>query len=101
MREQEPSGDELDRDTITGNDIANWLNANGPEWVLKFEPLGEDTEYLGFVDGRFKLAADDEVIPIALDYFSDIADRARTVEYVAVEDSPFSPEDDDEDDADA
>ena len=97
MSEQEPSGDELDRDTITGNDIANWLNANGPEWVLKFEPLGEDTEYLGFVDGRFKLASDGEVMPIALDYFSDLADRARTVEYVTVEESPFSPGADDED----
>jgi len=95
MSETEPPDDVLDRDTITGNDIANWLNANGPEWVLKFHPLGDDTEYLGFVDGRFKRAADDEIIPIALDYFSELAERARKVESVAVEDSPFVTDDDD------
>lgn len=93
MSETGPPGDDLDRETITGNDIANWLNANGPEWVLRFEPIGDDAEYLGFVDGRFKLAADDEVIPIALDYFSELADRTRTVEPVSVEDSPFATDD--------
>jgi hypothetical protein len=90
MSESEPSDEVLDRDTITGNDIANWLNANGPDWVLKIEPLGEETEHLGFIDGRFKLAADGEINNIALDYFSQLADRARRVDYVRREDSPFA-----------
>ncbi|WP_251343261.1 hypothetical protein [Haloplanus halophilus] len=100
MSETGSPGDELDRDTITGNEIANWLNAHGPDWVLRIEPLGEDPEYLGFVDGRFKLFKDDETIPIALHYISDLADRARTVESVPVEESPFSTADDEDEDAD-
>ncbi|WP_299333968.1 hypothetical protein [Haloplanus sp.] len=88
--ESEPSGEVLDRDTITANEIANWLNTNGPEWVLKIEPLGEGTEHLGFIDGRFKLATDGEINNIALDYFSRLANRARRVDYVHRDDSPFA-----------
>jgi hypothetical protein len=90
MSESEPSDEVLDRDTITGNEIANWLNANGPEWVLKIEPLGEEAEHLGFIDGRFKLATDEEITNIALDYFTRLADRARRVDYVHRDDSPFA-----------
>ncbi|WP_251330443.1 hypothetical protein [Haloplanus pelagicus] len=97
MSESEPPADELDRDTITGNGIANWLNANGPEWVLWIEPLDGDPEYLGFVDGRFKVAKDDEIIPVALHYISDLADRARRVEHRSLAESPFTVDDEDDD----
>jgi|GEM_PF-1757405 len=97
MSETEPSGDELDRDTITDNDLANWLNEYGPDWVLKIEPLDGETEYLGFVGGRFRNYNEKGVNFVALDYLDEIADRARKIDYVAVEDSPFEVEDEDED----
>ncbi|MFB6102405.1 MAG: hypothetical protein ABEJ73_07540 [Haloplanus sp.] len=97
MSESEPSGEELDRDTITGNELANWLNAHGPEWVLKIEPLGEDTEYVGFVDGRFKNATEHGINNVALGYLSDVAERARRIDYVRREDSPLAATEDDTD----
>jgi len=98
MSQTEPSGDELDRDTITDNTIATWLNEHGPDWVLEIDPLDGETVYLGLVDGRFRAYNERGIRFVALDYLDDIAERARKVSYVSLEDSPFEPSDDDEDD---
>jgi hypothetical protein len=96
MSQTEPSGDELDRDTITDGALASWLNEHGPEWVLEIEPLDGDTEYLGFVDGRFKAYNERGIDLVALDYLDDVANRARKIDYIPVEESPFADDDDDE-----
>ncbi|MFB6196025.1 MAG: hypothetical protein ABEI80_07620 [Haloplanus sp.] len=96
MSETEPPGDELDRDTVTGNELANWLNAHGPEWVLKIEPLGEDTEYVGFVEGKFKNYTEHGINNVALGYLSDAAERARRIDAVRLEESPLAPDEDEE-----
>jgi hypothetical protein len=98
MSVSEPSGDELDPDTITDNKLANWLNKYGPDWVLEVERLDGETEYLGYVDGRFRNYNERGINFIALDYLGEIADRVRSVDYVAVEESPLHV--DDEEDAD-
>ena len=100
MSQTEPSGDELDRDTITDNTLANWLNKHGPDWVLEIEPVDGETEYLGFVDGRFQNYNERGINFVALDYLEEIADRARKVEYVPVEESPFASDEEEEDAAD-
>jgi hypothetical protein len=100
MSVSEPSGDELDRDTITANDLANWLNSYGPDWVLEIEPLDGETEYLGFVGGRFRNYNEKGINFVALDYLDELAGRARKIDYVAVEDSPFEVDDADDEDAD-
>jgi len=100
MSQTEPSGDELDRDTITANMLANWLNKHGPDWVLEIEPLDGETVYLGFVDGRFRAYNERGINFVALDYLDELAGRARTVDHVSLEASPFEPKDDDEDEAD-
>jgi len=97
MSTTEPPGDELDRDTVTDNALANWLNEYGPDWVLEIEPLDGETEYLGFVDGRFKNYNERGINFVALDYLQEIAERARRIDYVAVEESPLAPDEDDED----
>ena len=100
MSKTEPSGDELDRDTITDGTLASWLNEHGPDWVLEIEPLDGETEYLGFVDGRFKAYNERGIELVALDYLNEVADRARKIEYVSLEDSPFDLADADDEDAD-
>lgn len=100
MSVSEPTGDELDRDTITDNELANWLNKYGPDWVLEVERLDGETEYLGYVDNRFKNYNERGINYIALDYLGEIVDRMRTVDYVALEESPFQVDDDEEDEAD-
>lgn len=100
MSETEPSGDVLDRDTITDGQLASWLNEHGPDWVLEITPLDGDTEYLGCVDGRFKAYNERGIELVALDYLDEVADRARKIEYVPVEETPLAT-DEDEDDADA
>jgi len=97
MSKTEPSGDELDRDTITDGTLASWLNEHGPDWVLEIEPLDGETEYLGFVDGRFKAYNEHGIDLVALDYLDEVADRARKIEYVSIEDSPFASEEDTDD----
>lgn len=92
-------GAELDRDTTTGNDLANWLNAHGPEWVIEIKRVGADgPEYAGFVDGRFKNFVDGEAHNVALGYLANAADDARRLNAVRFEDSPFATLDDGEDD---
>jgi hypothetical protein len=98
MSQTEPSGDELDRNTITAGKLASWLNEHGPDWVLEIEPLDGDTEYLGFVDGRFKAYNERGIDLVALDYLDEIADRSRRIAHLPVGESPLAP---DEDDADA
>lgn len=100
MSQTEPSGDELDRDSITDNKLANWLNRHGPDWVLEIEPLDGETEYLGFVDGRFQNYNERGINLVALDYLEEIADRARTVDVVPVEESPFASDEDGDEAAD-
>ncbi|WP_435066813.1 hypothetical protein [Haloplanus sp. C73] len=99
MSKTEPSGDELDRDTITANTLANWLNEHGPDWVLEIEPLDEETEYVGFVDGRFRAYTERGINFVALDYLDDIADRARKIDYVSLEDSPLERSEDEDDES--
>jgi hypothetical protein len=101
MSKTEPSGDDLDRDTITDNKLANWLNRHGPDWVLEIEPLDGETVYLGFVDGRFKVYNDRGINFAALDYLDEIAGRARKIDYVAREESPFAVDEEEDEDADA
>lgn len=99
MSQTEPSGDELDRDTITDNMLANWLNKYGPDWVLEIEPLDGETEYLGFVDGRFRSYNERGINFVALDYLEEVADRAWKIEYVSVEESPFASDADEDEES--
>lgn len=88
----EPPAD-FDRET-TGNELVNWLNAHGPDWVLEVELLGNRTQYVGFVDGRLRNHTADGQHDVALGYVDDVADDARTIRCVAREDSPFAESDD-------
>jgi len=104
MSESEPSIEELDRDTITDGELANWLNRYGPDWVLEIDPIDRETEYLGFVDGRFKLAHEGGIDFVSLDYLGDVVDRMQSIDHLPVEESPFATDEDDGDtdvDADA
>lgn len=96
MSETEPSGDELDQDTITGGQLANWLNKYGADWVLEIEPPGRETEYLGMQEDRFTLYHEGGIDFVALDYLGEAADEARRIDYVHRDDSPFADDDDDE-----
>jgi len=97
MSRTEPTADELDRDTITDGQLANWLNKYGPEWVLEIEPVGRETEYLGVEDDRFTLYHEGGIDFVALDYLGDVVDEARRIDYVHRDDSPFAADDEDED----
>jgi hypothetical protein len=97
MSETEPTGDELDRNTITGGQLANWLNKYGPEWVLEIEPLGRETEYLGIEEGRFTLYHEGGIDFVALDYLGDLVDEVQQIGYVHRDDSPLADDDDDAD----
>ncbi|WP_248896682.1 hypothetical protein [Haloplanus halobius] len=99
MSESDFPHEKLDRDTVTGDELANWLNKYGSEWALKIEPLGEDPEYVGVVDGRFTNSTERGLNHVALGYLADIAERARRIDYVPREDSPFAADENDEDDA--
>jgi hypothetical protein len=98
MSETGAPGEELDRDTTTGNDLANWLNAHGPEWVIEIKRTGGGTEYVGFVDGRFRNFVDDEVNNVALGYLANAADAARRINAIRYEESPFAEDEDEDDD---
>jgi len=99
MSDTDPSAEELEPETITGGQLANWLNKHGPDWVLEIEPLGRETEYLGYIDDRFKLYHEGGIDFVALDYLGEVADEARRIEYVPRAESPFAvDEDEDEDD---
>jgi hypothetical protein len=99
MSETDSPGDELDRDTTGGGDLANWLNTHGSEWVVEVKRVGGEVEYVGVVDGRFTNLVDGETNEVALGYLADAADAARRLDAVRFADSPFA--DLTEEDADA